>query len=71
MKVSQQYFQPAHSIQALIFNHLWNMKTKTEETEEEDINIYFKQTKDESIRHDMAMQCHQRIDAEKHSTVLI
>ena len=47
------------------------MKTKTEETEEEHINIYFKQTRDESIRHDMAMQCHQRIDAEKTNTVLI
>ena len=47
------------------------MKTKAEETEAKDINIYFKQTSDESIRHDMAMQCHQRIDAEKTNTVLI
>ena len=31
------------------------MKTKAEETEAEDINIYFKQTKDESIKHGNAM----------------
>lgn len=47
------------------------MKTKAEETEAEDFNIYFKQAKDESIRHDKAMQFHQRIDAEKTNTVLI
>lgn len=47
------------------------MKTKAEETEAEDININFKQAKDESIRHDKAMQFHQRIDAEKTNTVLI